>query len=291
MVESQIKASALDSSEPQPEEPGPPRRRRRLRPRKLNLSKTLFVLPNSVTLAGLFCGFGALRLIALPEAGEQQFYEAAILLLLSMFFDLMDGRVARMTKTQSSFGLQLDSLADIVSFGAAPALLVYQWVLHSVPIAGLAASFSFLACAAIRLARFNVLSSNTAGEPETPGKYIVGLPSPPASGILISLVVASHAMNDILSEPEYTGGILVMTIFIALLMVSNVKFRSFKDLGLNRGTVIFVTFVLLSSALVWRSFNPQFVFVWLLSLYVLIGVFEALRELVRKLAPGARKQP
>ncbi len=289
MVEKQPHAATEHSTQTEEQSSRPLRRRRRLRPRKLNLSKTLFVLPNSVTLAGLFCGFSAIRLIASPQAGEQEFYEAAIFLLLSMFFDLMDGRVARMTKTQSSFGLQLDSLADLISFGAAPALLVYQWVLHRVPVAGVAAAFSFLGCAAIRLARFNVLSSNAEGEPETPGKYIVGLPSPPASGILISLVVASHAMNDILSEPQYTGSILVMTIFIALLMVSNVKFRSFKDLGLNRGTMVFVAFVLLSSALVWQKFNPQFVFVWLLSLYVLIAVVEGIRELARKITPGAKR--
>lgn len=262
-----------------------PLRRRRIR--RVDLRKTLFVLPNAVTLAAVFCGFNAIRIVASPEANSDDFYRAAVLLIFSMFFDLMDGRVARLTKTQSAFGLQMDSLADVISFGVAPAILVYQWVLYRHPIAGLLASFTFVACAAIRLARFNVLASNSTGAPVTPGKYIVGLPSPPASGVLISLVVANHAVDGALEDPRYTLTILVMTVGIALLMVSNVRFRSFKDLRLNTGTIILVLFVLVSSAFVWQRFKPQFVLVWLLSFYVLIGVIETLRGLAQKLGKGS----
>jgi CDP-diacylglycerol--serine O-phosphatidyltransferase len=201
----------------------------------------------------------------------------------------MDGRVARLTKTQSAFGLQMDSLADIVSFGVAPALLVYQWVLYRHPVAGLLASFSFVACAAIRLSRFNVLSSSDDGGQVVPGKYLLGLPSPPASGILISLVVANHAMDGALGDPRYTLGILVMTVVIGLLMVSSVRFRSFKDLRLNTGTIVLVLFVVVSSAFVWQRFKPQFVLVWLLTFYVLIGVIETLRQLVSRLSSGNHK--
>lgn len=257
--------------------------RKRSGPRRIDLKKTLFVLPNAVTLVAVFCGFNAIRILAGTTPGENtdDFYRAAILLLLAMLFDLLDGRIARMTKTQSAFGLQLDSLADVISFGLAPALLVYQWVLYRLPLVGLLASFSFVACAAIRLARFNVISSTPLGEPTKPGKYIIGLPSPPASGILISLVVANHAMEDdsSLSDPRYTVAILIMTVCIGLLMVSNVPFRSFKDLKLNSSSVCFVLFVLLSSAFVWHHYSPQFVLVWLLSFYVLIGFVEALRVL------------
>ncbi len=262
--------------------------RGRKRPRKLDLRKTLFVLPNAITLAAVFCGFNAIRLMASPGAGPNEFYGAAVLLIFSMFFDLMDGRVARLTKTQSAFGLQMDSLADIVSFGVAPALLVYQWVGHRLPSLGLLASFVFVSCAAIRLARFNVLSSSDTGAPTKPGKYIVGLPSPPASGVLISLVVANHAWENRLSDPRYTITLLVMTIGIALLMVSNVKFRSFKDLGLNIASISFVVFVIGSSAIIWQQTAPQFVLFWLLSFYVLIGVFESIRSLALRLTG---KQP
>lgn len=266
-------------------------RRRRRRFRRVDLRKTLFVLPNAITLAAVFCGFNAIRIVASTSAGDRSddFYRAAVLLIFSMFFDLMDGRVARLTKTQSAFGLQLDSLADIVSFGVAPAILVHQWVLYRMPIAGLLASFAFVSCAAIRLARFNVLSSSEDGAPTLPGKYILGLPSPPASGILISLVVANHAMDGALGDPRYTVAILVMTVVIGLLMVSNVRFRSFKDLKLNTSTIFLVLFVVISSAFIWQRFKPQFVLVWLLTFYVLIGVIETLRELVSRIASGSPK--
>ena len=255
-----------------------PRRRRRLR--KLDLSKTLFVLPNAITLAAVFCGFNSIRIVANARGPGQtdDYYRAAILLIFSMFFDLMDGRVARLTKTQSAFGLQMDSLADIVSFGVAPAVLVHQWVLHRLGTAGLLASFAFVACAAIRLARFNVLSSTDDGQPLVPGKYILGLPSPPASGVLISLVVANHAADDALSDPRYTIAILVMTVAVSLLMVSAVRFRSFKDLKLNAATITLLLFVIGSSLYVWQAYKPQFVLIWLLSFYVLIGLLETIRD-------------
>jgi len=274
---------ALDSSPNHAFESSPhggPVRRKRRRFRDLDLRKTLFVLPNAITLAAVFCGFNAIRIVAnaTPGTSTHDFYRAAVLLIFSMFFDLMDGRVARLTKTQSAFGLQMDSLADIISFGVAPALLVYQWVLYRHPTAGLLASFSFVACATVRLARFNVLSTSDDGAPEVPGKYILGLPSPPASGILISLVVANHAMDGALGDPRFTIAILIMTVFLGLLMVSNVRFRSFKDLRVNTGSIVLLLFIIFSSAFVWRRFEPEFVLVWLLSFYVLIGVVETIRE-------------
>jgi len=262
-----------------------PLRRKTRRLRDFDLRKTLFVLPNAITLAAVFCGFNAIRIVATAgsEGSSRDYYRAAVLLIFAMFFDLMDGRVARLTKTQSAFGLQLDSLADVVSFGVAPALLVHQWVLHRQPVLGLLASFSFVACAAIRLARFNVLSSSDDGAPSVPGKYILGLPSPPASGILVSLVVANHAMDGRIGDPRYTVAILVATIVIGLLMVSSVRFRSFKDLRFNAATIAFVLFVLVSSAFVWRLLKPQFVLVWLLTIYVFIGLVETAAEAMTKL--------
>lgn len=262
-----------------------PLRRRARTLRRVDLSKTLFILPNAITLAAVFCGFNALRIVATADRGgdPEDFYRAAVLLIFAMFFDLMDGRVARLTKTQSAFGLQLDSLADVISFGVAPALLVHQWVLYRQPVLGLLAAFTYVACAAIRLARFNVLSSDDDGAPRVPGKYILGLPSPPASGVLISIIVANHAMDGALGEPRYTSAILVLTVVVSLLMVSNVRFRSFKDLRLNTATAVLVLFAILSSAFVWRIYKPQFVLVWLLSFYVLIGVVETLREMISKL--------
>lgn len=256
---------------------------------RLDLRKTLFVLPNLITLGSVFCGFNAIRLVAKANAVEDDFYRAAVLLIFAMLFDLLDGRVARMTKTQSAFGLQIDSLADIISFGVAPALLVYKWVLYRHFLPGLLTAFLFVACAAIRLARFNVLSSGGSGAPNKPSKYIIGLPTPPASGILISLVVANHAVNGAIGEERYTLMLFGVTILLSLLMVSNVSFRSFKDLRMTTGTVLLVLFTIASSIFVWKRYNPQFVLVWLLAFYVLIGLIESARAVAIKLRGlGAR---
>lgn len=259
-------------------------RRNPNRPRpKLDLRKTLFVLPNLITLGSVFCGFNAIRIVAKDSPTELDIYRAAVLLIFAMLFDMMDGRVARMTKTQSAFGLQLDSLADIISFGLAPAVLVYKWVLHREPIPGIITAFVYVSCAAIRLARFNVLSSTATGAPTKPGKYILGLPSPPAAGILISVMVANHGVGGALGAERYTLLLFCVTVALGLLMVSNVRFRSFKDIKVNTGTLLFVLVIVGSSVFVWQQFKPQFVLVWLLSVYVFIGLAETIRALARKL--------
>jgi CDP-diacylglycerol--serine O-phosphatidyltransferase len=229
--------------------------------------------------ASIFCGFNAIRVVSLDNPSSDDFYRAAILLMFAMLFDLLDGRVARMTRTQSAFGLQLDSLADIVSFGVAPSVLVYKWVLYRYPVPGLFVGFMFTACGAIRLARFNVLNSGAAGAPVKPSKYTVGLPIPPASGILISLLLANHAVGGALSHERYTVAIFGVTIALSLLMVSSFRFRSFKELSFNISTAILVMFAIGSSAFVWRFGKPQFVLVWLLSFYVLIGLVETVRAI------------
>ncbi len=267
--------------------PGSVRIRRSRRPRtRVDLRKTLFVLPNLITLGSVFCGFNAIRLVARDTPTENDVYRAAVLLIFAMVFDMMDGRVARLTKTQSAFGLQLDSLADVISFGVAPSLLVYKWVLYREPVPGIITSFLYIACAAIRLARFNVISSTPSGAPVKPGKYIMGLPSPPAAGILISLMVANHGVGGALGATEYTALLFAVTIGLGLLMISSVRFRSFKDLQLNTGSVLFVLFVMGSSAFVWQRFRPEFVLVWLLSFYVFIGLIDSLRALTTRIIHG-----
>jgi len=296
-------ASRSDSTEMSGQEPDPsvpPRRPstrpgRRLRPRlrrprRVDLSKTLFVLPNAMTLAAVFCGFSAIRLMASPEAGPGEFYRAAMLLIFAMFFDLLDGRVARLTKTQSAFGLQLDSLADVISFGVAPALLMYQWVLHRLGLAGLLAAFSYVACAAIRLARFNVLTTSDSGAPVAPGKYIVGLPSPPASGVLISVILANHTLHDSLSAQRFTVPLAVLTVLVGLLMVSTVRFRSFKDLRPGSASMYLVLAGLAGSVVVWLTLSPQLVLLWLLSFYVLFALVEAIKNALSALIRGRRDE-
>lgn len=251
-------------------------------PRRISLRNTLFVVPSLITLSSVFCGFDAIR-IALTGQGPDDWYRAALLIIFAMFFDMLDGRVARMTKTQTAFGLQLDSLADIVSFGVAPAVLVYSWSLKHHPTAGLAASFVYVAAGAVRLARFNVLSMNSEGAPQKPGKYILGLPIPGAAGILISVVVANHAAGGKLYDPGYAWAMTALTVLLSLLMISNVRFRSFKDLKLNVRSMLLLMFAIGSSVLVGSSLQPAFVLVWLLGMYVLIGIVESLVALPGRL--------
>src|SRR4051794_18819148 len=247
-------------------------------PRRLDLKRTLFLIPNLITLSSIFCGFDSIRLSA-SAGNEDDFYRAALLIVFAMFFDMLDGRVARMTKTQSAFGLQIDSLADVVSFGVAPSLLVYRWTLHRFDTAGLLIAFFFTACGAVRLARFNVLSMGEAGKPTKPSKYIVGLPIPGAAGILVSIVGANHAGSGQIGGVQYASAILGTTMLLSLLMVSTIRFRSFKDLRLNTRTVLFVAFAIGSSAFISTQMQPAFVLVWLLGFYVLLGIFESLWQL------------
>jgi CDP-diacylglycerol--serine O-phosphatidyltransferase len=263
------------------------------RRRRFDLKKTLFILPNLITLSSIFCGFDAIRVSARAGADENEFYRAALLIVFAMFFDTLDGRVARMTKTQSAFGLQIDSLADVISFGIAPSMLVYMWTLNRLDqygLAGLIASFVFTGCGAIRLARFNVLSMGEAGKPTKPSKYIVGLPIPGAAGILVSIIVANHAVAGSIGRAEYAWVIFAVTLGLSALMVSTVRFRSFKDLKLNTRTVLLVAFAIGSSAYISTQLQPAFVLVWLLGFYVLLGIFESLWQLPGRLRERATAQ-
>ena len=264
-------------------------KREKARLRQLDLKKTLFILPNLITLASVFCGFNAIRMMAQDNPTVDEFYGAGVLLIIAMIFDLLDGRVARMTKTQSAFGLQVDSLADVISFGVAPALLVYKWVLYRHPIPGLLTAFLFVACGTIRLARFNVLSSEPTIRAK-PSRYMLGLPIPPAAGILVALVVANRALGGALGDERYTVFLFGVTIALSLFMVSTIKFRSFKDLKLNTGTVLLVLFVVGSSFLVWELLKPGLVLIWLLSAYVGIALVETIRELATRLVGHTRRQ-
>jgi CDP-diacylglycerol--serine O-phosphatidyltransferase len=243
-----------------------------LRLRRFDLRKTLFLLPNLITLSAVFCGFDSIRISAAAQ-GEGDYYRAALLIVFAMFFDTLDGRVARMTKTQSAFGLQIDSLADVVSFGVAPALLVYQWTLSRLGTIGLVTSFLFVAAGAVRLARFNVLSTGDDGKPSKPSKYIVRLPIPGAAGII--------------GGAEYAMIILGVTFLLSMLMVSTIRFRSFKDVRWNVRTALFIAFVIGSSVFVSMKMQPAFVLVWLLGFYVVMGIVESLWELPGRLRQDA----
>jgi CDP-diacylglycerol--serine O-phosphatidyltransferase len=204
-----------------------------------------------------------------------------MLILFGMLFDAVDGRVARLTKTQTAIGVQLDSLADVISFGVAPAVLVYRWSLDELPgLLGVLVGFCYVACGAVRLARFNVVTSTPDGGAKKPGKYSQGLPIPAAAGILISLVVANHAVAGKL--PGSPLVILAIVLALAFFMVSSIKFRSFKDLSLSWRTILLVAAAVGSTVAIARLYHISFALVWLLTAYVVIGLAEALFHLSRR---------
>ncbi|MBI5546559.1 MAG: CDP-diacylglycerol--serine O-phosphatidyltransferase [Deltaproteobacteria bacterium] len=231
--------------------------------------KLMFVLPNAFTVSSIFCGFYAITLCAAPNPGPQQFYSAALAIFFAIFFDGFDGRVARLTRTQSDFGVELDSLADVISFGVAPALLVYKWALSPLGFAGLVISFAFATCGALRLARFNVMAQR-----KVPGssKFFTGLPIPLAAGMLISLVIAYHHAG--LSTVQAHVPIAVLVGGLSLLMVSGVRYRTFKDVRLSRRSAMVFFAVVLAGVAVATQMQPSFVLVAYFSAYLLLGLAE-----------------
>jgi CDP-diacylglycerol---serine O-phosphatidyltransferase len=181
----------------------------------------IYLLPNLFTTAALFAGF-----FAIVQAMNGKYTLAAISIFIAMVLDGLDGRVARLTRTQSAFGAEYDSLSDMVSFGAAPALIVYEWALRDLGRWGWIASFLYCACAALRLARFNT-QLDVADK-----RYFTGLPSPAAAALLAGFVWIMDDYEIIGRNIDWL--VLSVTIFAAVSMVSNVKFYSFKDLNLRR---------------------------------------------------------
>jgi CDP-diacylglycerol--serine O-phosphatidyltransferase len=234
----------------------------------MNWRKLMYLLPNAFTVSSIFCGFYAITLCA-GEASPQQLHTAAIVLLFAFFFDGIDGRVARLTKTQSDFGMELDSLADVVSFGVAPALLVFKWALAPLGFAGVFLSFAFAACGALRLARFNVMAHR-----KVPGssKFFTGLPIPLAAGAILSLVIAHYH-----SGQEFVARVPVAVIvgLLSFLMVSTVRYRTFKDLRLSKRSATVFTAAILGGVAVATQMRPSFVLLAYFSAYVLLGLAES----------------
>ncbi len=234
--------------------------------------KLMFILPNLFTVTSIFCGFYAMTLCA-GEAGPVQLYQAALAILFAMFFDGCDGRVARLTKTQSDFGVQLDSLADVVSFGAAPALLVYKWALSGLGFLGAFLSFAFLACGALRLARFNVLAArNPHGGG---GAFFVGLPIPVAAGVLVSMVIAHHVARGELPAEDVRGPVMVAVVALSLLMVSTVRYRTFKKLRLSGRAALVFMLIAASGVVIGTQFHPAFILVVFSFAYLIFGLIES----------------
>jgi CDP-diacylglycerol--serine O-phosphatidyltransferase len=227
------------------------------RPRR----KGLYMLPNAVTLAALFSGF-----YAIVMAINGRFELACIAVFCAAVLDSLDGRVARMTNTQSAFGEQMDSLSDMVSFGAAPALIVYIWALKDLGKAGWIPAFVYISGAALRLARFNV----NIGVVDK--RFFQGLPSPAAAALVIGLiwVVDDAGFKGVSQIPALAYTAFAVTLFAGLSMVTNAPFYSFKVVGARR-TVPFVVIVAIALAIALVALDPPKVLFAIFCIYGLSG--------------------
>ena len=249
----------------------PPRMHRRRRDRrfrlKLDLRKALFVLPNLFTVSSIFCGFYAMVLVS-GDPGPGELYRATLAVFFGAFFDGADGRVARLTRTQSEFGMQMDSLADVITFGVAPAVVVHKWGLHQLNIVGTLAAFLYVACGAIRLARFNVMAARGSGST----RFFVGLPIPLAAGVLMSLVMFHQRTYG--RPAQHTQPILALTLVVAYLMVSNVRYRTFKNVRVGRKSLTLAALFVLVFVVLAIRVRPAFALLICACSYVGLGLVE-----------------
>ena len=227
----------------------------------------IYLLPNMITTAGMFSGF-----YAIVAAMDGRFEAAAVAIFIAMVLDGLDGRVARLTNTQSEFGVQYDSLADMVSFGLAPALVMYEWSLKFMVSVGWAkfgwlAAFIYAASAALRLARFN---SQVATAEKA---YFRGLPSPSAAGVLAGLVWAATDFGLTGESMVYVA--FLLTVSMGLLMVSNIRYYSFKELNF-KNRVPFVAVLIVVLVYVFASIDPPKVLFSGFLIYAIFGIVYTL---------------
>ncbi len=243
------------------------------------MKKGIYILPNLLTLSSMFLGF-----YSIIASLESQYELAAWTIMAATIFDVLDGWVARITHTTTRFGIEIDSLSDVISFGVAPAVLVYTWTLSSFGRVGWLGAFFLVACAALRLARFNIQMGSTEK------KHFTGLPTP-ASAMAISTSVLAY--DDIIGILESIGlprlasvvnddyWVLAMTFVLAALMVSNITYHSLKEANLKERRP-FGILVLISAFLAIVAYHPALVLFFVSMSYVAAGIIEAIYGLVRR---------
>ncbi|HVF65276.1 MAG TPA: CDP-diacylglycerol--serine O-phosphatidyltransferase [Casimicrobiaceae bacterium] len=233
----------------------------------------IFILPSLFTTAALFAGF-----YAIVQAMNLNFDQAAIAIFVAMVLDGLDGRVARLTKTQSAFGAEYDSLADVISFGAAPALVVYEWTLRDLDKLGWFAAFVYVAGAALRLARFNTMIE------VADKRWFQGLPSPSAAAVVAGFV---FVMDDYGVDPAaVVWWTFAVTLFAGLTMVTNLKFWSFKTINLRR-SYPFVAIFLIVLFFALLSYAPATVLFAMFVIYALSGYFVSAWLAMRRRGVGS----
>ena len=234
----------------------------------------IYLLPNLFTAAALFAGF-----YAIVQAMNVNYEHAAVAIFVAMVLDGLDGRIARMTRTQSAFGAEFDSLADMVSFGAAPALVMYEWALRDLGKLGWVAAFVYVAGAALRLARFNTLLE------VADKRWFQGLPSPSAAAVVAGLV---WVVDDLGYDPDALRWVAFgLTLFAGLTMVSNLRYYSFKTINLKK-SVPFVALLLIVLLLALLVYQPPLVLFASFVAYAVSGYVVSAWHLVRERRARAR---
>ena len=234
--------------------------------------KGIYLLPNLFTTSALFAGF-----FAIVAGINGDFTAAAVAIFIAMVLDGLDGRVARMTNTQSAFGAEYDSLSDMLSFGAAPALVAFTWILQDIGKTGWVVAFLYVACAALRLARFNVQIGSVDK------KWFIGLPSPSAAALVAASIWTFHSF-----DAEAFGFKLLMLLIVAaagVLMVSNIRYYSFKEVDL-KGPVPFVVLLAIVLGFVVISMQPSVMLLLLFGAYVASGPVMAVMRKMKNAPPA-----
>lgn len=241
------------------------------------MGKGIYILPNILTSASLFCGF-----FSIISAFKGNYISASIAILVSIIFDGMDGRIARLTNTTSKFGVEYDSLSDLISFGVAPALLIYLWALIPFGRWGWLASFLFVVCGALRLARFNVSLGSTDI------RYFKGLPIPAAASMIATTILLLHHIGK--NEIHKNIIILLLIYTLAFLMVSNIRFNSLKNLNIakkkpfNNLVIVILLFIIIAS-------EPSIMLFIISSIYVISGPLNIIINLLKTRAKRLENIP
>ncbi|MBW2039994.1 MAG: CDP-diacylglycerol--serine O-phosphatidyltransferase [Deltaproteobacteria bacterium] len=232
------------------------------------VKRGIYILPNLLTSGSLFCGF-----YAIIASFNGNYLHSAVAILAAAFFDGIDGKVARLTRSTSRFGVEFDSLSDLVAFGVAPAILVFSWALQPYGRLGWLAAFLYVACGALRLARFNV-QINTVES-----RYFRGLPVPAAASLIAATVLLLHRLGEG-GETKHLF-LLLLIYLLAFLMVSNIRYHSFKDLELLKKKP-FSTLVAVVLAMVVVVAEPEIMLFIFASLYLMLGPLSTLLGWYRK---------
>lgn len=232
------------------------------------MRKGIYILPNTLTLCSMFLGF-----YSILAALKGNYLHAAWAIMLATVFDGLDGWVARLTHSTTKFGIELDSLSDLVAFGVAPAVMLYKWSLMSFGRVGWAAAFLFMACGALRLARYNIQMGSTES------KAFTGMPIPGAATIVATLVIFHYEVWE--TEPEKNIFILLLTIILAVLMVSTLRFHGAKELDFRKRKPfwILVAIVVVFALIVMHPPIALFIFAMF---YLIGGIIENIVLYYRK---------